>query len=275
MLSVNKMKSIKTILILNCLFFVSCISRLGRPILNGVITDFNGNPIKDCSVGETSTDENGEFTLPEIRYNKFLLTEIFQMEAPPLFISETIVKENYEPKKIYAFSTFGGGGRKGSKWNLDTIHLKKVNTEVLELRKSNWRVSANKSMDSIYFIRSNFMDICRTSKCQSFYYDYNQYADNYLSTRKKGNLGENIIRKFINVDFKPDKHLSIEKIIQYGDKNGNWSSNKINDTIVTNGVWNTEKGNVSIESNFNELNGIYKVTEFDYEYMLMVKDTIP
>ncbi|EMF81757.1 hypothetical protein LEP1GSC188_2262 [Leptospira weilii serovar Topaz str. LT2116] len=30
-------------------------------------------------MGETSTDKNGKFIFSEIRYNQFLLTEIFQM----------------------------------------------------------------------------------------------------------------------------------------------------------------------------------------------------
>lgn len=267
------MKFAKIIIALNCLLLVSCVSRLSRPVLIGTITDFNGKPIKNCSVGESFTDKNGKFTLSEIRYNQFLLTEIFQMEAPPLMVSEIISKKGYEPKEIYAFSTFGGSGKKGSKWDLGTIRLKSTNNKLPDLSNSNWQISTNKEMDSVYFIRSNFHDICKTRKCNDFYYYYNQYSDNYLSSSNKNNLPLGVSRKLINVNFESDKNFSIEKITQYGNKDGSWGNSKENDTVTANGAWGFNEGKNTFTSNFNELNGVYEIAEFDYEYILMIKTT--
>ncbi len=264
---------VRIILILNFLLLNSCISRLGRPILQGVVTDFDGNPIENCSVGESTTNEYGKFNLTEIRYNQFLLTEMFQMEAPPLMVSEIISKEGYELKEIYAFNPRGGGVSKGAKWNLDTIRLKDTKRKILNLSNSNWKISTNKEMDSVYFIRSNFHSICKTRKCRDFHYNYNQYTDNYRNSYSKNNLPDGVIRKLINVNFKTDKNFSIEKIIQYGNKNGSWSNSKKNDTIKTNGVWSFNNEKNFFESNFNELNGIYEIAAFDYEFILMIKTT--
>ena len=264
---------VRIILVFNFLFLSSCISRLGRPILQGVITDFNGIPIENCSVGESTTDEYGKFVLSEKRYNQFLFTEIFQMEAPSLRISEIISKEGYESKEIYAYNRYGGGGRKGSIWNLDTIRLKETNRKGLNLNNSSWKISANKEMDSLYFIRSNFYSLCNTRKCKDFYGYYSQYSQNYPRSSSKRNLPKGVIRKLIDINFQTEKNNSIQKIIQYDNREASWSSRKRNDTITTNGTWNFNNEKNTFEFDFDELNGVYEIAEFDYEYILMIKNT--
>jgi len=59
----------------------SCVSRLRRPEITGVIVDYDKNPIANCKVGEALTDKNGRFKLAEERYKAFLLTEIFAMDG--------------------------------------------------------------------------------------------------------------------------------------------------------------------------------------------------
>jgi len=260
-------------IILFPLLLSSCISRLGRPIIQGVVTDFDGNPIEGCSVGESFTDENGKFILSEIRYNQFLLTEIFQLEAPPLMISEIVSKEGYESKEIYAFDRYGGGGSKGTVWDLDTIRLKHANREMMNLSNSNWKISTNKEMDSVYFIRSNFHNVCKTRRCRDFYYYYEQCSDNYLNSFGKNNLPKRVIRKFVDINFQTNKKFSIEKIIQYDNKDGSWSNSKENDTITTKGIWNSNDRKNTFECDFDELNGVYEVAKFDYEYILLIKNT--
>jgi len=257
----------KVILPLLCLSIISCVSRLGRPELLGVVTDFDGNPIEDCSVGETVTDENGHFTLSERRYHEFMLT----LEAPPLMVLEIINKEGYENKDIHSMSTFGGSGRKGSQWDLDTIRLKKVNQKIPKLNNTQWEVSTNKAMDTIYFIKSNFRDICKTRLCQNFYSDYHQYTDNYLDSFGKNNLPEGVIRKMINVGFGTDSITNIRKVTQYGKKEGGWSEKKPNDTLQISGKWNINNKNIIVKSELKELRGTFQLSLFDYEYMQWVK----
>ena len=86
----------------------SCISRLSRPAISGTIVDYNNKPIQGCTIGETVSDAKGKFYLKEIRYNQFLLFEMFQMEAPPLHYEERIEKPGYQSVDIYGHSTFGG-----------------------------------------------------------------------------------------------------------------------------------------------------------------------
>lgn len=107
------------------LTFSSCISRLGRPAISGVIVDENKKPIEGCRVGETTTDINGSFHLKVIRYNKFFIPEMFMLEAPPVMVSEIIDKKGYKKDTINIFQTFGGGQKKGAKLDLGMIILKK------------------------------------------------------------------------------------------------------------------------------------------------------
>ncbi|MDO6675013.1 hypothetical protein Q4517_05570 [Tenacibaculum sp. 1_MG-2023] len=104
----------------------SCISRLEQHALYETIANMQKPPIVNCTVGTTKTDSNGYFYLPEKRYNQFLLSELFTMEAPPVAYNIPIKKEGYKTTYISFINTRGGGARKGAIRNLDTICLKKI-----------------------------------------------------------------------------------------------------------------------------------------------------
>ncbi|MCP2025072.1 hypothetical protein L1276_000212 [Flavobacterium sp. HSC-32F16] len=103
----------------------SClVSRCKRPQITGYIYDFESHkPIENCKVGETISGNNGYFTLDEKRYRQFTF---FGFEAPALSVYEKIEKEGYESQSIQFMNPFGGGARRGSLHNADTIYLKKI-----------------------------------------------------------------------------------------------------------------------------------------------------
>lgn len=78
----------------------SCVSRLSRPAISGVIVDYDKKPVANCQVAETFTDANGHYYLKEIRYNKFLLSEMMIMEAPPLHVVAEISKADFKNDAI-------------------------------------------------------------------------------------------------------------------------------------------------------------------------------
>jgi hypothetical protein len=87
------------------------------------VIDGRGQPIAYVQVGETQTNQNGDFQLKEQRYSAFLLKEIMYMEAPPVFVQETVTKPGYQSCSLQYFNRFGGGQRKGGKWQLGKIIL--------------------------------------------------------------------------------------------------------------------------------------------------------
>jgi hypothetical protein len=103
----------------------SClVSRCKRPQIVGYIYDsITRQPIVNCKVGENLTDTKGYFKLKEQRYSQFTF---IGYEAPPLLVNEEIYKEDYEKKSIQLFNPFGGGNRKGTIHNADTIFLKRI-----------------------------------------------------------------------------------------------------------------------------------------------------
>lgn len=103
----------------------SClVSRCKRPQIVGYIYDsITRQPIANCKVGENLTDAKGYFQLKEQRYSQFTF---IGYEAPPILVNEAIYKEDYEKKAIQLFNRFGGGNRKGTIHNADTIFLKRI-----------------------------------------------------------------------------------------------------------------------------------------------------
>lgn len=261
------------------MLFSSCISRLARPQITGFIVDYNKNPIVNWKVGEVITDKNGAFLLPEIRYNKFFLTEMFAMEAPPLMVNEPIIKEGFEQDAITMFSTWGGGQAKGAKSSVDTINLRKENQEFdIEsmLKNSKWQISLNKFGDTVYMIKENFKELCKTEKCHIFYQKYESLTDNYLDTFGPKNLPDGIIRRQINLKINSDNTLNATLIQQYGDKEGSRSNlpNKKNDTLSTTGIWKLiRKNSIEISTkNLPLINGQYKMDNVDlYQFTLIKK----
>ena len=104
---------------------MSCVSRMARPMITGVIMDRQGQPLSDVRVGEALTDSNGCFSLEEIRYNRFFLTELFVMEAPPVYVEELVSKSGFKTDTIRLHSPFGGGAPKGTRWTVDTLRLER------------------------------------------------------------------------------------------------------------------------------------------------------
>ncbi|WP_156142752.1 hypothetical protein [Sphingobacterium sp. SYP-B4668] len=145
-------------LITSVCLFNSCISRLSRPAITGYIYDYDNKPVANCRVGETQTDENGKFYLKEIRTNRFLLTEIFAMEAPPIFFTLDIEKEGYKSYSTNFFHKYGGGRAKGALDNLDTVYIKRINETILpeNYLYTDWHFAANKDLDTLYGINKNY-----------------------------------------------------------------------------------------------------------------------
>lgn len=133
-MKIQHYKKIYPLLFLLIIAFVcqSCLtSRCKRPQIVGYIYDsISGKPIENCKVGENLTDVNGYFQLKELRYSQFTFVGY---EAPPLIVNEAISKEGYDKKHIELFNRFGGGIRKGSIHNADTIFLKR--TPILSIDK--------------------------------------------------------------------------------------------------------------------------------------------
>ncbi|OXG06940.1 hypothetical protein BC749_107154 [Flavobacterium araucananum] len=121
------LKKLRLLLLCLTIAFVcqSClVSRCKRPQIIGYIYDLeNRKPIENCLVGESLTDKNGYFQLKELRYSQLTF---LGYEAPPLQVNESVYKEGYDKKTIELFNPFGGGNRKGTVHNVDTIFLKKT-----------------------------------------------------------------------------------------------------------------------------------------------------
>ncbi|EKR64827.1 hypothetical protein LEP1GSC036_4544 [Leptospira weilii str. 2006001853] len=57
-------------------------------------------------MGETSTDKNGKFIFSGIRYNQFLLTEIFQM-GRRIYMYQKKLKKGFYKKEIIVLIFLG------------------------------------------------------------------------------------------------------------------------------------------------------------------------
>lgn len=186
------------------------------------------------------------------------------METPPLYISEIIKKEGFYKKEIYNFNPHGGGGEKGSKWDLGIIYLKKMNAsiDINKLLMSTWKVSTNKKIDTLYFVKSDTS--CNTRDCNDFYRKYLQYTDNYF---RPNSLPEGILQKFITINFSSDGLFKAEKIVKYVNKYKSHSS-KPSNTLNTIGKWLIDKkSNIQLQSDFEELNGKFSLSELEYEFL--------
>lgn len=262
------------VLILFTLSLPACVSRLARPEIRGIIMDYNRNPLFNCKVGETTTAKDGSFLLPERRYHKFLLSEMFIMEAPPLMVMERIEKEGFEPDEIYMFSRYGGGISKGAKHNIDTLFLKRVDQQFdipALLKEKTWKLSATKNADTLYLIRSDFNSRCKTRKCQTFYDSYSALTDNYSLNTSPGNLPEAISRRYISLTFKANQTFDYKQVQNYRTGHKSPLNNTGIDSLQGIGKWNIKEHN-TLQFDLKEMSiaDQYRPAEIeDYKLMLI------
>jgi len=271
----QKYKSHLYLVLLGCILMgsQSCISRLRRPEIKGVIVDYDKNPVANCKVGEALTDKNGKFKLAEERYNAFLLTELFAMEAPPLMVFEPVEKEGFEKDAISIFHKWGGGRRKGAKTNIDTIFLRKTNQTfniANLLKNSDWKIGFNKSADTIYLVKNGFREWCKTDRCSPFYSEFQALTDNHIYGGK--NLPEGMIRRTIDVRFEAEKSpIKINMICEYVSTFD--GPNRPPDTTNTRGSYqilnNTEM--ILDAGKIKQLTGKYNVSDVDLYQMKLIK----
>lgn len=251
----------------------SCISRLRRPEITGVIVDYEKNPIANCKVGETLTDKNGRFKLAEERYKAFFLTEMFAMEAPPLMVMEIVEKEGFEKDAVSMYSTRGGGQSKGAKYEIDTIFLRRTNQTFdvsALLKNSDWKLGFTKHADTIYLIKNGFQEWCKTDRCSPFYSEYQGLTDNYYTGAK--NLPEGMIRRTIDVRFDAEKSpLKINMICEY--KSTFDGPNRPPDTTNTKGSYRVLNNTKMIfdASKIKELTGKYNISAVDLYQMKLTR----
>ncbi|TDQ79141.1 hypothetical protein CLV99_0573 [Sphingobacterium yanglingense] len=145
-------------LVISISLFNSCISRLSRPAITGYIYNYDNTPVAGCKVAEAETDAQGYFYLEEQRTNRFLLTEMLSMEAPPVFFTLDIEKEGYQSYQNDFFQRHGGGRQKGALDNIDTLYIKRVGEQIPIERYlyEDWTFSANKNLDTLYGINKNY-----------------------------------------------------------------------------------------------------------------------
>lgn len=271
----QKYKAHTYFLLLGCMLFSfqSCISRLRRPEITGVVVGYDKKPIANCRVGEVLTDENGRFKLAEERYSAFLLTEIFAMEAPPLMVLESVEKEGFEKDVISMFHKWGGGRKKGAKTNIDTIFLKKINQSFdisALLKNSDWKLGFTKHADTIYLVKNGFKEWCKTDRCSPFYSEFQVLTDNYYYCGK--NLPNGMIRRSIEVRFDTEKFpLKINMICQYISTFE--GPNRPPDTTNTKGSYQVLSNTKMIldAGRIKEISGKYNISEVDLYQMKLTK----
>lgn len=251
----------------------SCISRLRRPEITGVIVDYDKNPIANCKVGEVLTDKNGRFKLSEERYNAFFLTEIIAMEAPPLMVWEQVEKNGFEKDVISIYNTRGGGQRKGAKYEIDTVFLRKTNQTfdiAALLKNSDWKLGFTKNADTLFLVKDGFKDWCKTDRCSPFYSEFQALTDNYYSGAK--NLPEGMIRRSIDLKF-VDEKLPV-KIVRVQEYISTFEGpNRPSDTVNTTGsyqVLNSSSINLNT-GKIKELSGKYNISDVDLYQMKLTK----
>ncbi|KQN38971.1 hypothetical protein ASE92_06035 [Pedobacter sp. Leaf41] len=271
----QKFKAHLCLIWLGCILlsFQSCVSRLRRPEITGVIVDYDKNPIANCTVGEALTDKKGRFKLAEERYNAFLLTEIFAMEAPPLMVFEPVEKEGFEKDAVSMYSTRGGGQSKGAKYKIDTIFLRRTN-ETFDisalLKNSDWKLAFNKQADTIYLLKNGFREWCKTDRCSPFYSEYQRLVDNAYTGAK--NLPEGMIRRMIEVRFDAQKSpFEINMICEY---NSTFDGpNRPPDTTNTKGSYQVLNNTKMLfdAGKLKALTGKYNISDVDLYQMKLTK----
>ena len=260
MAPIKLIKKLYLLLIFTTLF-TSCITKVIRPKLTGTIVDEMGMPVDSCQVGEAFTNKDGNFVLKEVTHKS--LISLFG--SSPVFISERINKEGYELKELMAAKQRGGISQ-GSVWNMDTIRLRKTLTDFSKINmKVTWLTSMTKNLDTVFMTKKN----------QEYDQSKIDFIANYQDTYARGyyfvgidNLPANVFERHIELDLKTPV-LKLQRVLIYGDPK---TSEKTKyDTIYSKGKWKQDFNNLQFQTDLPELNGTYKVVDFNYDSMKLVK----
>lgn len=119
------------IIILYALCLTACISRLASPEISGHVINEQGEPLAHVQVGESLTDVQGYFNLPEKRYHAFFLTELLVMEAPAVYVQKHVTKAGFQTCMLTYDHPYGGGQRAGAQWRVGKIVLQSVHVSDL------------------------------------------------------------------------------------------------------------------------------------------------
>lgn len=254
------MKKIILLLIINVLI-ISCTNKVIRPKLIGIVVDEQGKPIDNCIVGETHTNKEGKYELTEITQMGFI--NLFG--GTPIIVGEQIIKNGYEKRDLIARSGRGGLSI-GSIWDMDTIRLRKINTDFSAIKLKNiWLAGITKNLDTVFL----------TKKYQEYDEGKIDFISNKCDTYSKGhyylgidNLPKNVFERHIELDL-TDKILKVKRVLIYGDTITNEKTKY--DTIYCKGKWKQENKTLYFYTNLTEISGDYSVIDFNYESMQLVK----
>ena len=242
------------VLFLVSILCTSClVSRMARPIITGRVLDYQGNPIEKCQVGEVLTDEQGYFTIPEKRYHEFTF---IGFEAPPVYVSEEVKKEGYEPDAIVMMSRYGGGNRRGTVWLANDIYLRRVGEKITlkeVLDNTEREVIYTKEGQLMGFLCTDTRDIPSTSRVYDRLKMFNNIKEEayqgkrkyYVATKMLFDKGELCFSEYLD-----------DEMTQEATYYGRYKF--LSDSIV------------QIEMNHSEIKGKYRAEDFD-KYFFSLK----
>ncbi|WP_405246395.1 hypothetical protein [Cellulophaga sp. Asnod2-G02] len=243
------------------LLVTSCVTQVLRPKLTGTIVDEQGKPLVSCLVGDAYTDKNGNYELPEITAVR--LFSFFG--GSPIFLGEPVHKEGYEPKELVGGNRRGGVSL-GTVWHMDTIRLRKTLTDFTKVTvQDHWLASMTKNLDTVFMTKKDLM--YDRTKIDVIANNCDTYAKGYYYLGID-NLPKNVFERHIALDL-TDSILDIQRVLIYADVK---TSEKTKyDTIYTQGKWKQEHKTLFFETELPELNGTYKVVNFNYDSMELIK----
>ncbi len=64
------------------------------------------------------------------------------------------------------FHRYGGGLRKGTAWNLDTVYLEKQNQkiDITKVFQGDWNLSMTKNLDTAYLVNARLQNFTKSQK---------------------------------------------------------------------------------------------------------------
>ena len=285
---INKTNLLFCILIC-CSLCCSCISRSVRPAIMGYVYDYNNKPVPNCKVGETLTDKDGKFFLEEKRSNRFFLTEIFAMEAPPSFYVITIAKDGYQTYNLDFFDKYGGGRPKGTKDNWDTVYIKQKNQIIKPANYiyTKWKFAANKDLDTLYGTNSNFSlsspitdNLSFSSKMEyglDYKFENKVKPDAAWSTESYNLKTTYLIMLNLNGTYHGKKIRNYRNAWKHRmeyERTYRESYTIPSDSVYTNGKFKLANNQIIFDVAFNKSSNIYKIDSIDRDVMILTRQNI-